>query len=65
MATEECYSVVKYVSNPEHAKALRIDPTRVAVGGDSAGGNLAISTTRNIILTMQKKKKRERQEGRN
>ncbi|KAI9273146.1 Alpha/Beta hydrolase protein [Helicostylum pulchrum] len=45
VATEECYSVIKYVSNPEHAKASRIDPIRVAVGGDSAGGNLAIITT--------------------
>jgi acetyl esterase len=45
VAVEECYSVTEYVSTPEHAKSLNVDPTRVAVGGDSAGGNLTISTT--------------------
>lgn len=45
VAVEECYSVTAHVSDPANAASLHIDPTRVAVGGDSAGGNLTISTT--------------------
>jgi acetyl esterase len=38
-AAEDCYSALCWLS--EHAEELEIDPTRVAVGGESAGGNLA------------------------
>lgn len=49
VALEECYSVVAHVLDPDNADTLRIDPTRVAVGGDSAGGNLSAAVTRKFI----------------
>jgi acetyl esterase len=36
---DDCFAVVKHVA--AEAKSLRVDATRIAVGGDSAGGNLA------------------------
>ena len=38
-ATEDCYSALRWLV--EHADDLEIDPTRIAVGGESAGANLA------------------------
>ena len=38
-ALNECYAVVKYAK--EHADEFGIDPQRIAVGGQSAGGNLS------------------------
>jgi acetyl esterase len=38
-ATEDCYSALCWLV--EHAEDIAIDPARVAVGGESAGGNLA------------------------
>ena len=41
-ALEECAAVARFLG--EHGAAWGLDPTRIAVGGDSAGGNLALGT---------------------
>ncbi|USK68438.1 alpha/beta hydrolase [Peribacillus asahii] len=38
---EDCYEAAKWVAN--YAREWKGDPTRIAIGGDSAGGNLAAS----------------------
>ncbi|MGH3265838.1 MAG: alpha/beta hydrolase [Trebonia sp.] len=38
-AIDDCYTTVRWVA--EHAGEIGADPARLAVGGDSAGGNLA------------------------
>lgn len=41
-AQNDCYHMSEYIY--EHAEEYGIDRERIAIGGDSAGGNLAIST---------------------
>ena len=38
-AVDDCYTTLRWVA--EHADEIGADPARLAVGGDSAGGNLA------------------------
>ncbi|KAH6885705.1 Alpha/Beta hydrolase protein [Thelonectria olida] len=41
-AVEDCFAALKYIS--EHHKELNIDPTKLALHGDSAGGGIAAGT---------------------
>ena len=42
-AINDCYDATRYVS--DHASTLQIDRSRIAVAGDSAGGNLAAAVS--------------------
>lgn len=43
VAIEEAYATTMYVA--KHAKELKLDSSRLAVAGDSSGGNMAAATT--------------------
>lgn len=43
VGVEDCYTALEWVFN--HAEALQIDENRIAVAGDSAGGNLSAALT--------------------
>ncbi|MCR4471859.1 MULTISPECIES: alpha/beta hydrolase [unclassified Burkholderia] len=45
-AIDDCLDAVRWIA--QHAKMLSIDPTKIVVAGDSAGGNLATVTALQI-----------------
>ena len=40
-ALEDCYATLKYIK--EHEKELRINPSQIMVGGESAGGGMTVA----------------------
>lgn len=44
----DCLSAAKHFLSPEVLARYAIDPERVAVSGDSAGGNLAAAVTQEV-----------------
>ena len=44
VAIEQAYAATRYVAD-NGASALRVDPLRLAVAGDSVGGNMAAAIT--------------------
>jgi acetyl esterase len=49
VALNESYSVVEYLTNTKTASKLNVDPKRVVVGGDSAGGNLSAAVSCKVL----------------
>ena len=48
---EDVYSVVKHFLQEEVLARYSVDPGRIAVSGDSAGGNLAAAVSQQVSLS--------------
>ncbi|GCC22758.1 neutral cholesterol ester hydrolase 1-like isoform X1 [Chiloscyllium punctatum] len=46
----DAYSATKYFLQPEVLSQYSVDPNRIAVSGDSAGGNLAAAVTQQLVV---------------
>ena len=49
IALEECYNVLSWIVDTD-SSIHHLDPTKIAVLGDSAGGNLAAALTSKAII---------------
>ncbi|XP_032081058.1 arylacetamide deacetylase-like isoform X1 [Thamnophis elegans] len=49
VAFEDVYSVSKYFLQSSILEKYNVDPSRIAIAGDSAGGNLAAAVTQQIL----------------
>lgn len=47
---EDCYTVAKYILEYKQSRKLFIDPTKIIIAGDSAGGSLAAIVTMRLSL---------------
>ncbi|XP_070609551.1 arylacetamide deacetylase-like [Erythrolamprus reginae] len=49
VAFEDVYSVAKYFLQSSILEKYNVDPSRIAIAGDSAGGNLAAAVTQQLL----------------
>uniref|UniRef100_A0A6B2F6M7 Alpha/beta hydrolase fold-3 domain-containing protein n=1 Tax=Bothriechis nubestris TaxID=1766655 RepID=A0A6B2F6M7_9SAUR len=49
VAFEDVYSVAKYFLQSSILKKYNVDPSRIGIAGDSAGGNLAAAVTQQLL----------------
>lgn len=50
VALEECYDTLAWIAKPENASSIGADAGKIAVAGDSAGGNLATAVSSMFIV---------------
>ncbi|XP_032081579.1 arylacetamide deacetylase-like [Thamnophis elegans] len=51
VAFEDVYSVSKYFLQSSILEKYNVDPSRIGIAGDSAGGNLAAAVTQQVRIT--------------
>lgn len=50
VASEECYDTVVWVANEENAQSISVDPRKIVIAGDSAGGYLAATASSTFAI---------------